>query len=120
MTNFYKIILVIFIIIGIDIIINKIFRNIENHMNLPEGSWKDSCTVLSFRHPVLWAECLDDRGKTKQTSINTDNCWEYKLSNRQLNIKGGNGKKYHHIESNDKIICHIHKLRNVNGNLECE
>jgi hypothetical protein len=119
MALFNKIILIILIIFGIFILINKIFKNIEYHIDLPEGSWKDSCTVLSFRHPILWAECLDDYAKPKQTSINTDNCIEVKLGKNELH-KRKDGSNLDHRHLNKSVIYHIHKLRNVNGMLECE
>jgi hypothetical protein len=49
--------------------------------NVPTGKWKDTCTVLDFRDPILWATCENDRGKYKETSINVNKCSGRRIRN---------------------------------------
>jgi hypothetical protein len=48
---------------------------------LPEDLWKNTCIILDYRYPLLWASCENDKGKFIDTSININKCYEDKIRN---------------------------------------
>jgi hypothetical protein len=49
--------------------------------NLPPGNWSDSCQLLDFRYPLIWAECKNKKGIYKMASKDLSRCLSKNLSN---------------------------------------
>ena len=61
--------------------------NIENFNSLSQINSSlshNDCTILDYRHPFIWATCLDDKGKYIDTSIDISKC----INNRIRNFNG--------------------------------
>ena len=79
----------IFILLFICIVIfmnSKEKFKLINHNNttkkkLPSGNWIDSCQLLDFRYPLIWAECKNKKGIYKMTSKDLSRCLSKNLSN---------------------------------------
>jgi len=56
-------------------------KNEFNKEKLPPGNWSDSCQLLDFRYPLIWAECKSKRGIYKPASKNLISCLSKNLSN---------------------------------------
>lgn len=81
----------IFILICLILFINK--QKITENFKLPEnkdknkkkalppGNWINSCQLLDFRPPIIWAECKNKKGVYKITSKNIRACISKNLSN---------------------------------------
>ena len=48
---------------------------------LPPGNWIDSCQLLDFRYPLIWAECKNKKGIYKVASKDLSRCLSKNLSN---------------------------------------
>ena len=48
---------------------------------LPPGNWKDTCQIIDYRPPLIWADCKDYKGIYKITSKNISNCISKNISN---------------------------------------
>ena len=44
-----------------------IHNNNNEKKNLPPGNWTDSCQLLDFRYPLIWAECKNKKGVNRIT-----------------------------------------------------
>ena len=94
---------------------------IETHIELPEGSWSDTCTVLTWSNPQLSAECIDNKGRPNITSINVNNCLEIEIDPTQTEKRNeGMNLEHHHYPRDRGMYFHIHKLINDNGILTCD
>jgi hypothetical protein len=94
---------------------------LEAHIDLPEGTWKDSCTVLSWSNPELTAECVDLKGRQHITSINLNQCTEIELDPEQTEKRNeGRDLEHRHYHGDKGMYFHVHKLINDNGNLLCD
>jgi hypothetical protein len=94
---------------------------IETHIDLPEGSWKDLCNVLSWTTPYLTTECMDLLGRFNITTINVNECSEIELDPIQTEKRHeGINLEHKHYPRNKGTYFHIHKLINDNGTLKCD
>ena len=50
-------------------------------VELPPGSWRETCIIQDFRDPLLWASCETDTGKYIETSISADKCIDRTIRN---------------------------------------
>lgn len=62
--------------------INKYSKANVNHQfdfqfPLPTGPWRDNCDLINWKHPILWARCMDDLKHPHNSSINVHEC-DYK------------------------------------------
>ncbi len=48
---------------------------------LPPGNWNDSCLLLDYRYPLIWAECKNKKGIYKTASKDLSRCLSKNLSN---------------------------------------
>lgn len=79
----------IFILICLILFINKqkitenfkLPENKDKKKALPPGNWINSCQLLDFRPPIIWAECKNKKGVYKITSKNIRACISKNLSN---------------------------------------
>ncbi len=93
----------------------------ETHIDLPEGTWKESCEVMSWSNPELTAECVDSKGRPNITTINLNQCTEIELEPEQVEKRNEGINLEHKHYSNDRgSYFHIHKLINDNGVLKCD
>jgi len=92
------------------------------NIDLPGGSWKRDCTVTSYRYPILWATCNDDKGRPVDTSIDLSSCPE--IEHRDPDYSDPSHKYMDKTilkpEYLSKKLPHQHKLRVENGELKCE
>ena len=44
-------------------------------INLPKGEWKNNCKLVCWNPPILTADCKDDLGHYRNSSINVDTCY---------------------------------------------
>ena len=105
------------------LIVYLIFINyiLETHIDLPEGTWRETCTVLSWSNPELTAECVDLKGRPTITSINLNQCTEIELDPEQIEKRNeGRDLEHRHYHGDRGMYFHIHKLINDNGNLKCD
>jgi len=58
-----------------------IIHNNREKKNLPPGNWTDSCQLLDFRYPLIWAECKNKKGVYKMASKDLSRCLSKNLSN---------------------------------------
>ena len=94
---------------------------LEANIDLPEGSWKETCTVLSWVNPELTTECIDVKGRPNKTTINLNQCIEIELDPEQVEKRNeGIDLEHRHYHRNRGMYFHIHKLINNNGNLICD
>jgi hypothetical protein len=79
------------------IVVYLIFVNyiLETHVDLPEGTWKDTCEVISWNNPELTAQCVDNQGKIITSTINLDSCVEIELDPNQVE-KRNEGRELEH------------------------
>jgi hypothetical protein len=56
-------------------------HNIGEKKKLPPGNWSDSCQLLDFRYPLIWAECKNKKGIYKIASKDLSRCLSKNLSN---------------------------------------
>ena len=56
-----------------------IYNNVKK--KLPPGNWNDSCLLLDYRHPLIWAECKNKKGVYKTASKDLSRCLSKNLSN---------------------------------------
>jgi len=57
-----------------------IYNNVEKKEK-PPGNWNDSCLLLDYRHPLIWAECKNKKGVYKTASKDLSRCLSKNLSN---------------------------------------
>lgn len=48
----------------------------------PRGSYQDSCSGAYVNQGRLYADCRDERGRIRETSIQLNRCSSYEISNR--------------------------------------
>ncbi len=60
---------------------NRINRVQSEKLVLPTGDWKDTCQVIDYRPPIIWADCKNYKGIYKITSKNTTSCISKNLTN---------------------------------------
>ncbi len=119
MSNIKFNILFLILVLIVHVIFNEYI--IETHVDLPEGTWKDSCNVLSWSNPELTAECMDLQGRLNITSINLNTCPEIELDPEQTEKRHeGVDLEHKHYPGNRGSYFHVHKLINDNGILKCE
>jgi hypothetical protein len=112
---------ILFLVLVIIIYIVFIKYIIETHVDLPEGSWKNTCTALSWFNPELTAECTDLQGRPVISSINLNTCTEIELNPEQTEHRNeGRDLEHKHYHGNRGSYYHIHKLINDNGKLKCD
>jgi len=58
-----------------------IIHNNRKKKNLPPGNWSNSCQLLDFRYPLIWAECKNKKGIYKMASKDLSRCLSKNLSN---------------------------------------
>ena len=105
------------------LIVYLLFINyiLETHIDLPEGTWKETCTVLSWSNPELTAECTDLHGKSNTTTINLNQCTEIELDPNQTEKRlEGRDLEHKHYPGSRGTFFHIHKLINDEGILKCD
>jgi hypothetical protein len=56
-------------------------HNKKKKKKLPSGNWIDSCQLLDFRYPLIWAECKNKKGIYKIASKDLSRCLSKNLSN---------------------------------------
>lgn len=94
---------------------------LETHIDLPEGTWKDSCNVISWYNPELTAECIDLKGRPTITTINLNQCTEIELDPEQVEKRNeGVDLEHKHYSGDRGSYFHVHKLINDNGVLKCD
>ena len=47
----------------------------------PPGEWSQTCQLVDYRPPIIWADCKNTSGIYKITSKNMSDCGSKKLSN---------------------------------------
>jgi len=57
-----------------------IHNNVEKK-KIPPGNWNDSCLLLDYRYPLIWAECKNKKGIYKMASKDLSRCLSKNLSN---------------------------------------
>lgn len=105
------------------LIVYLLFINyiLETHIDLPEGTWKDSCNVISWNNPELTAECIDLKGRPTITAINLNQCTEIELDPEQVEKRNeGINLEHKHYSGDRGSYFHVHKLFNDNGVLKCD
>lgn len=60
---------------------DRVNKTKSDKLVLPEGNWKDSCQVIDYRPPIIWADCKNYYGVYKITSKNISSCIAKNLSN---------------------------------------
>jgi hypothetical protein len=54
---------------------------INKNICLPSGNWIESCQIVDYRPPIIWADCKDFKGIYKRSAKNLSNCIAKNLSN---------------------------------------
>ncbi len=112
---------ILFVILVLVIYLLFVHYILETHVDLPEGDWRDSCSVLSWSNPELTAECVDLKGRLNITSINLNQCTEIELEPEQVEKRNeGRELEHKHYPRDRGLYFHIHKLINDNGTLKCD
>lgn len=62
-------------------IYNRNLKVLPKKLTLPEGDWVNTCQIIDYRPPLIWADCKDFKGIYKITSKNLSNCISKNLSN---------------------------------------